>query len=290
VQEILSTAHALLASDGVQTALRVVVIMALGLLLARLIRRRLNIKNLRPEHLLTLQRGGSYLVFFLCAAWALQEAGVQLSVLLGAAGVLTVAVGFAAQTSASNLISGLFLMGEQPFTVGDLIKVGESTGFVLSIDLMSVKLRTFDNLMVRIPNETMLKSEVTNLTHFPIRRVDLKLGVAYRESIDQVRRILFRVADRNPLCLEEPKPQFFFLAHGDSSLELQLSAWTACDNYFELKTGLYQEIKEAFDAAGIEIPFPHLSLYSGSETAPLPVQLTDGAQRAGAIPISPPAE
>ena len=82
-----------------------------------------------------------------------------------AAGLLTVALGFAAQTSASNLISGLFLLGERPFVVGDVIRLASGiTGEVVGIDLLSVKIRTFDNLLVRVPNETLLKSELTNLT------------------------------------------------------------------------------------------------------------------------------
>jgi small-conductance mechanosensitive channel len=273
MSEIWSGLHGYLASEEVRVALRVAVILLGGLFVARLIRRRLSFGNLSPQHQLGLRRFGSYVVLVLTAAWALQVAGIELSMLLGAAGILTVAVGFAAQTSASNLISGLFLMGERPFVVGDLITVDNTTGYVLTIDLMSVKLRTFDNLMVRIPNETMLKSNVINLSHFPIRRVDLQIGVAYKEDVGHVRDLLFATADRNPLCLEEPKPQFFFKAYGDSALELQLSAWTAQENYFALKTSLLQEIKESFDQAGVEIPFPHLSLYAGSVTEPMPVRV-----------------
>ncbi|RXM22074.1 mechanosensitive ion channel, partial [Citrobacter sp. AAK_AS5] len=90
----------------------------------------------------------------------------------------------------SNLISGLFLVMERPFVVGDVITVDDVTGEVLTIDMLSTKLRTFDNLYVRMPNETIIKSRVTNLTHFPIRRIDLRLGVAYREDLARVRAVL----------------------------------------------------------------------------------------------------
>ena len=79
---------------------------------------------------------------------------------------------FASQTSVSNIISGIFLISEQPFQVGDLIKVGETKGVVLSIDLLSIKLRTFDNQLVRIPNENLIKNELSNITRFPIRIVE----------------------------------------------------------------------------------------------------------------------
>lgn len=181
--------------------------------------------------------------------------------------MLSVALGFASQTSASNLISGLFLIGEQPFKLGDTIKVGNTTGEVLSIDLLSVKLRTFDNLYVRIPNESLIKSEMTNLTRFPIRRFDLQLGVAYKENIAQVRQLMLQVADNNPLCLDEPAPMFLFLGFGDSALNIQLSVWSKRENFRDLRNSLQEEIKQAFDLAGIEIPFPQRTVHLSSQQA-----------------------
>lgn len=222
-----------------------------------------------------LRRITFYVVFALFAVSAAHALGFDLGVLLGAAGILTVAIGFASQTSASNLISGLFLLGEKPFAVGDIIRVGTTTGEVLSIDLLSVKLRTFDNLFVRLPNETMIKSEITNLQRFPIRRLDLQVGVAYNEDMRTVRKILLAVADANPLCLEEPRPLVIFQGFQDSALGFQLSAWTRSTNFLELRTMLPTEIKEAFDAEGVEIPFPHRTLYTGEVTKPFPIQLVE---------------
>jgi len=203
------------------------------------------------------RRVAYYLVLALAFASALRELGLDLGVLLGAAGVLTVAMGFAAQTSASNLISGLFLMSEGPFVVGEVIEVGGTTGEVLSIDLLSVTLRTFDNLYVRVPNETMVKAQITNLTRHPIRRYDLQLGVAYGSKIGRVREVLMEVAKTNPLALREPRPLIIFLAFADSSVNLQFSVWAARENYLDLRNSLAEEVKEAFDRESIEIPFPH---------------------------------
>jgi len=207
------------------------------------------------------RRGIFYGIITLFTFAALHQLGFNLSVVLGAAGVFSVAIGFASQTSASNLISGLFLLGERPFSVGDVIRVGSTTGEVLSIDLLSAKLRTFDNLYVRIPNESLIKSEVTTLTRFPIRRIDLKVGVAYKEDLPTVRDVLFKVADRNPLCLEEPKPLFIFQGFGNSSLDIQFSVWVKRENFLDLKNSLQLEIKAAFDAASIEIPFPQVDVH-----------------------------
>ena len=251
-------------------------VLVIGLIVARIAKRgigRLVSGRLTAQHAMIAGRVVQYLIAVVVFALALNQAGLDLTVLLGAAGILTVALGFAAQTSASNLISGLFLMGEAPFQVGDVIRVGTTTGTVSSIDLLSVKLRTYDNLLVRLPNETLLKSEITNLTRFPIRRVDVLVGVAYKEDVDRVHETLLEVADRNRLCLDEPKPLFVFLGFGASSLDLQFSVWCARENYLEVKTRIHREIKAAFDAAGIEIPFPHHSLYAGSVSEPFPVQV-----------------
>jgi small-conductance mechanosensitive channel len=202
----------------------------------------------------------------------LQELQFSLTPLLGAAGILGVAVGFASQTSVSNVISGFFLIAEKSFEVDDVIQVGTTTGRILSIDTLSVKLRTFDNRYIRIPNETLVKSEVVNITRFPIRRLDLSVGVAYKEDIPSVRGHLLEVAKANPKALMEPAPVVFFDAYGDSSLNLRLTVWATREEFFSLKTSLLEEIKARFDAEGIEIPFPHLSLYAGEATLPFPIR------------------
>lgn len=253
-----------LQSDQIGHIIKASILLLVGFICASMASRaagKFLSKNFSQHHVVLFKRLLYWLVVALFVASALKQLGFSLSVLLGAAGVLSVALGFASQTSASNLISGLFLIGEQPFRLGDTIKVGNTTGEVLSIDLLSVKLRTFDNLFVRIPNETLIKSEVTNLTRFPIRRFDLLLGVAYKEQIATVRKVLLDVADKNPLCLDEPTPMFLFLGFGDSALNIQFSVWGRRENFRDLRNSLQEEIKLAFDQAGIEIPFPQRVVY-----------------------------
>ncbi len=279
-EEWLSTITELVTGERAMSIVRTILILTVGLVLARL----LGSWSVRPfkKHLSVhqsslIRRGVFYFVLVLFVISALRELGFNLGVLLGAAGVFTVAIGFASQTSASNLISGLFLLGERPFGISDIIKVGNTTGEVLSIDLLSVKLRTFDNLYVRIPNETLIKSEVTTLTKFPIRRLDIQIGVAYKEDITRVREALGEVADKNPLCLEEPPPLYIFQGFGESSLNMQFSVWAKRENFLDLRNTIHDEIKRAFDASGIEIPFPHRTLYTGAVTDPFPVRIV-GAQ------------
>lgn len=267
----------LLNPERLASLVRAGLLITAGFILARLaatLPGRLLGKKLTAHQAMIARRIVYYIVLVIFLASALHELGFSLGVLLGAAGVLSVAIGFASQTSAANLISGLFLLGEKPFAIGDIITVGGTTGEVLSIDLLSVKLRTFDNLYVRIPNETLIKSETTTLTRFPIRRLDIKIGVAYKEDIARVRDVLMRVAENNPLCLDEPKPVVAFQNFGDSALELQFSVWATREHFTELRDRFREDIKRAFDAAGIEIPFPHLSLHAASVTEPFPLRLT----------------
>ena len=277
----------LLIGDRALSIYRATVLILVGYGVARMLRRivlELLSPRLSKHQSVIVGRLVFYVLLALFVVSALRELGFQLTALLGAAGILTVALGFASQTSASNLISGLFLLAESPFGIGDIVRVGSTTGEVLAIDLMSVKLRTFDNLFVRIPNETLIKSEVTTLTRFPIRRADLTVGIAYKEDIERVQKILMAVADANPLCLEEPKPLFILLVFGDSSINLQFSVWAKRENFLELKNSIQIEIKRAFDREGVEIPFPHRTIYAGSASGPIPITLVDVGQRDDADP------
>ncbi len=259
--------------------MRAAILLAVGLVIASLLSRairRLIADRLPPQQVQLIRRLVYYLLLGLFVVAGLHQLGFNLSVLLGAAGVLSVAAGFASQTSASNLVSGLFLIFERPFEVGDTIQVGGTTGEVLAIDLLSVKLRTFDNIFVRLPNESMIKSEVRTLSRFPIRRIDVQVGVAYDSDLALVRATLMATADRNPLSLDEPKPLLQLLAFGDSAINLQFSVWTLRENFVALKTRIQEEIKAAFDEAGVEIPFPQRTLSAG-RTAPLPVTLVEPA-------------
>ncbi len=172
----------------------------------------------------------------------MRELGFNFGVLLGAAGIVTLAIGFASQTSVSNVISGLFMILERSVGVGDVIKVGSTTGEVIAIDLLSTKLRTFDNLLVRIPNETMIKAEITTLTRFPIRRSRRRIGVAYKDDLQQVEQVLLAVADRNPLSLQEPQPLLIARGFGESSIDYLLGVRVKRENFLELRNQIYREI------------------------------------------------
>ena len=244
----------------------------LGSLAARSVARVMSTRSSR-HHTVMFRRLVFYVIFILFGVAALREAGFSLDVVLGAAGILTVAIGFASQTSASNMISGLFLLVEKPFEIGDVIEVDVTTGEVVGIDMLSVKLRTRDNLYVRIPNETLIKTPVVNRSRFPIRRIDLQVGIAYAEDVQKVETLLLALAEKDPVCLEEPKAFVLVTAFGPSSVDLQFSFWVPKDKVLEGKSGMLVAIKKTLDGEGIEIPFPHTSIYAGSHSEPFRVQL-----------------
>lgn len=268
----------LLTAEGVGPIIRVALIVLVGfpllLALSRALRRWIADAGDQQRALIV-----GKLVFYVgagvLAVWMLDELGFGIAPLLGAAGILGIALGFASQTSVSNIISGIFLMVEGPFVVDDVIQVGGVIGRVESIDMLSVKLRTFDNKFVRIPNEGIIKAEVTNITRYPIRRLDVAVGVAYKEDVEKVRRTLLEVASANPLSLMDPAPMVLFDGYGESSLTFSFRVWAARENWLALKNTIHEEIKDRFDEEGIEIPFPHRTLYTGAVTEPFPIRITN---------------
>ncbi|WP_138440981.1 mechanosensitive ion channel family protein [Marinobacter alexandrii] len=237
------------------------------------------------HHTVMVRRLVFYVIVLLFAVAALREAGFSLDVVLGAAGILTVAIGFASQTSASNMISGLFLLVEKPFEIGDVIEADATIGEVVGIDMLSVKLRTPDNLYVRIPNETLIKTRVVNRSRFPIRRLDLTVGIAYAEDVERVEALLLKLAEKNSVCLEEPKPFVLVTAFGPSSVDLQFSFWVPKDKVLDGRSSMMVAIKQTLDRDGIEIPFPHTSIYAGSHSEPFRVQLLGPETTANKEPL-----
>ncbi|MEQ9401323.1 MAG: mechanosensitive ion channel family protein [Longimicrobiales bacterium] len=265
-----------IATQGVAPLVRAAALLVLGLPAAWLVTRwvRSYVISLgNPQKALVAGKVIFWPLVLVILVSVLRELGFSLGPLLGAAGILGIALGFASQTSVSNIISGFFLLAEEPFKVGDVIDVDGITGSVLTIDTLSVKIRTFDNRMVRIPNETLVKSRFTNITRFPIRRLDVLVGVAYKEDLRRVREILLDVANGNPLVLMEPEPIVIFEGYGDSSINFKFAVWARRETWLEVKNTVSVDIKERLDAEGIEIPFPHRTLYPGSVTEPFPIRI-----------------
>lgn len=241
-------------------------IMLLGLILAKKIsavaERAMSKRYSRHQALLT-RRLLFYGLLTLFAVSALQQLGFKMTALLGAAGVFTVALSFASQTAASNLVSGIFLIFERPFKVGDLIQVKGMSGTVESIDLLSTKINAPDNMLIRIPNEVLMKSEITNLSCNKTRRVPIKIGVSYNTNIEHAKSVLFSLATANKAVLESPEPQVVLDNFADSAIEMKLMVWTKTPQAAKVRNQLQEAIKQQFDQEGIEMPFPHVTISKG---------------------------
>jgi small-conductance mechanosensitive channel len=187
---------------------------------------------------------------------ALEQLGLDLSVLVGAAGIVTVAVGFASQTSASNVISGLFLMLERSIDIGDAIIVGGVAGEVVGIGLLSVKLRTFDNRQVRIPNEILMKSQITNLSRFPIRRIDHTLVLGHGADLEAVERIMLDAAEAEPRVLQEPVPRFHISSIDEVGVRVVLRGWSRRETLEDVRTALIRRTLTGLQQAGVPFPLP----------------------------------
>ncbi|MCB5278654.1 MAG: mechanosensitive ion channel family protein, partial [Candidatus Cloacimonetes bacterium] len=172
--------------ERISLAVRVLLMLIIGIPVIKLVLKiisRLIKDKLSLQSEVLIGRTVKYVLYLILLVMVLNEFGFKISALLGAAGIFGVAIGFASQTSVSNIISGIFLISEKPFMIGDVVEVVGNLGSIESIDLLSIKLKTFDGRYVRIPNETMIKNDVTNLTRFDIRRAQFVVGVAYKEDV-----------------------------------------------------------------------------------------------------------
>lgn len=256
--------------ERVTLALRVILILLIGIPLIRLLRKitaKLVKNKLSVQSEQLIVRSVYYISLMILLIGLLNEFGFKLSALLGAAGVFGIAIGFASQTSFSNIISGLFLISEKPFVVGDWVQVGTTIGVVDTIDLLSIKLKTADNRYVRVPNETMIKTEVINITRFPLRRANIEVTVSYQTDLQKARDVLMQVAAAEEKALKDPAPVFQVVSFADSGVNILFGVWGKKDEVIDLKTSLMISIKDIFAHEQIEIPYPHLALISsGSET------------------------
>ncbi len=242
-----------LDSEGLVIALRVsialiaslVAVRLVSFLAGRLVRRRLS-----QQSAMLLRKTINYTGFVLVLMVVLSQLGLSLPALLGTAGVFAVALGIASQTSFSNIVSGFFLISEKPFSVGDVVTVAGVTGIIQSIDLLSIKIRTFDNRFVRVPNETLIKTEVVNVTRFPIRRLDFEFVVEYGAALPLLKELLKQLAGECARALREPEPLYVIRSFGPYGVEILYGIWFAKDDYLTVKNGFAELLHQRLPAEG----------------------------------------
>lgn len=204
------------------------------------------------HHAMLFTRVIYYGFFLLFLVSALHEMGFKLTILLGTAGLFTVALSFASQTAASNLISGIFLLFERPFKVGDNISIKGTHGVVETIDWLSTKVKTSDNHLVRIPNEGLIKSEITNLSIYPQKRDEITLKINATHNINTIKLLLKNICDECEDVLREPSSKVLLSQLIDNStIELKLLYWSRTD-LPSVRDKLLTAIKTTFEIEGIQ--------------------------------------
>jgi len=182
---------------------------------------------------------------------------------IGAAGFV---IAFALQNSLSNFASGILMLVYRPFDTGDVINVAGTLGKVESMNLLSTQLRTPDNQLVIVPNNSVWGDVITNVTGITQRRIDMVFGIGYGDDTDKAQRILEEIVNGHALVLKEPASIVKLHELADSSVNFICRPWVKPENYWDVYWDITREVKRRFDAEGVSIPFPQRDVHIYQET------------------------
>jgi len=192
---------------------------------------------------------------------AFNQIGIQITALLTGVSIVGLAIGLAAQETLANFIAGVVIFWDKPFRIGDTIEIDGSVGTVRRVTFRSTRMLSGDGEVIILPNTYVLARRLSNHSAHPMNRVNVPVSIAYRESIDSARSVLLAMVRDDSRVCRDPEPSVVVSECGDSSVKLILRFWVRDQAlskpiYFEYT----ERAKKALDAAGIEIPFPHLQL------------------------------
>lgn len=202
---------------------------------------------------------GMYFVLVLTIASSL---GVDAASILAILGSASVAIGLAVQGSLSNLTGGVLLLILRPFAPGDYIKDGAGNeGTVDSIDVFYTHLVTPDHKSIVLPNGNLANGTITNFTKCPTRRLDISVGISYKDDIRAAKEVLEQLLRNDPSTLKDEDIRVFVDSLAESSVVLNLRCWTLQSDFWETKWRLTEAAKYALDDAGISIPYPQMDVH-----------------------------
>lgn len=216
-----------------------------------------------------LNKFSGAVIYAVAVVLALDILGINVMPFVAGAGVLGIAVGFAAKDTLSNLIAGILLIIDRPFEMGDRIEVwsapaGSATwGDVIDIGLRATKIKTTDNIIIVIPNNEIMKRDIVNYTLISTMiRVRINIGISYDSPIEKAKKVLLDIAATADWIAREPPPKVVVRSFGESSVDLQLRVWIS-DARKRMDTISYitDHTKTEFDAHGIEIPYPKRDIH-----------------------------
>jgi small-conductance mechanosensitive channel len=214
-------------------------------------------------------RFSNFIIYTVAIIIALDLLGINVVPFIAGAGVAGIAIGFAAKDTLSNLIAGILLIIDRPFEVGDRIEVwsapaGSATwGDVIDIGIRATKIKTTDNIVIIIPNNEIMLRDIINYTIISDDiRLRINIGIAYDADLKKAKRAILRVAQATEGVAEDPPPKVVVRNFGESSVDLQLRVWIHdARRRMDTISDITDKIKEAFDAQGIEIPYPKRDIY-----------------------------
>lgn len=208
----------------------------------------------------------STLITIIAVIATLTHLGVQVTSLVAVLGAATLAIGLAMRDSLSNFAAGAMLMVSRPFKAGDFVDAGGETGIIEAVGLSHTRMRTTTNQEVTIPNSLIYGSVITNYSARDRRRIDITVGISYRDDIDKARKVILDVIASDNRLHKEPEPIVWVGELGESSIDLWVKAWADLDPFWDVRSDLIETIKNRFDKEGITIPFPQrdMHLYRGT--------------------------
>lgn len=192
---------------------------------------------------------------------AMGVVGIEMTSFIAILGAVGLAVGMALSGTLQNFAGGVMILIFKPYKVGDLIDAQGHLGHVKAIQIFVTILLTPENKTVIIPNGALSNGNITNYSTQGKIRVDMKMGIAYKASIDEAKSALLKVMNDHPLVLQDPAPFVGVVGLGDSSVDLAVRPYTAPENYWEVYFDIYEAGKKALDAAKVEIPFPQVDVH-----------------------------
>lgn len=200
------------------------------------------------------------LILGIAMQFGLKESSVAALVASGG-----VAIGLALQGGLSNLAGGFLILLFQPFQIGDYILTQGQEGTVQKIEILYTTLHTIDNRKVIVPNGNLANNVIVNVTAADRRKLEITVGISYEDSIQTAKAVLQRLLTEHPLVLHDQEAQVFVAELGESSVVLGVRCWVKTDQYFPVLWQLNEQIKKAFDEAGIHIPYPQMDVHMKQE-------------------------
>src|SRR5574344_1206895 len=212
----------------------------------------------------------TYVFWIVILMYVLSLFGIKLSAIWGAAGIAGLAIGFAAQTSVSNIISGIFVLSEKSLRVGDFISVAGQSGIVDSVGLLSVKIHTLDNQVIRIPNSSIINDSLENFSANDKRRLVFEVPINYECDLEKALKSMSKVPGMCKKVLKTPAPAVFYDGFGDCGMNLKLAVWFKSGDITEVKNEVYVNIMKVCDEDKIDIPYTRYDIKVVGEDATMP--------------------